>query len=148
MAETREYPIFTPAAERALIDLVEKIAKWEDFLTHKECPYPTRVKNALETLISGQTGEVSIAEESKALYRSIKTTLNTADKMETSEKVQIFRTATSLLEKLLVMQEKAVAVEQYAKFKGLVIQTLDRYLSPLQLSEFTEELQQLENENT
>lgn len=148
MAETREYPIFTPAAERALIDLADKLAKWDDFLIHKECPYPTRVKNALQTLISGQTGEVSIAEESKALYRSIKTTLNTADKMETSEKVQIFRTATSLLEKLLVMQEKAVAVEQYAKFKGLVIQTLDRYLSPLQLAEFTEELQQLESENT
>lgn len=146
MTQKREYPIFTPAAEKALMDLSDKALQWPDFVENPECPYSPRLKKALKAILAGETGDVNIAEESKALYRSIKTTLNNADKLETSEKVQIFRTATSLLEKLLVMQEKAVAVEQYSKFKLVVTNTLDRYLSPLQLAEFTEELQQMESE--
>lgn len=86
--------------------------------------------------------DLDIAAESANLYQTLKTTLKTIDKMETNEKVQILRTATSLMEKLLTLQEKAVAVAQYAQFKNIVMTMMDRYLNPVQIAELVSELEE------
>lgn len=86
--------------------------------------------------------DLDIAAESASLYQTLKTTLKSIDKMETNEKVQILRTATSLMEKLLTLQEKAVAVSQYAQFKNIVMNMMDRYLNPVQIAELVSELEE------
>lgn len=91
--------------------------------------------------------DLDIAAESANLYQTLKTTLKTIDKMETNEKVQILRTATSLMEKLLNLQEKAVAVAQYAQFKNIVMNMMDRYLNPVQIAELVSELEEANAQN-
>lgn len=161
----REYPRITPTMEEALIQLAEMYSTHSDFLTHPDCKYPLAVKNALATLTARNTinlpknspkseitlddeefsaEEVDIHQESTSLYQKLKVFMKNTDKMETSEKAQIFRTATALLEKLLTIKEKSSGIQKYEDFKALVMNTLDRYLTPVQITKFIEELEEIE----
>ena len=149
------FPNLTPTSVKALVELAKFLQGSVDPLDHPSCKYPPEAKRAIRAIAKLQevspvqnvqtqadaTEDIDISAESKALYQSLKTTLNAVDKMETNEKVQIFRTATALMEKLLSLQEKAAAVESYVQFKNTVMNTLDRYLSPVQVSEFISELE-------
>jgi hypothetical protein len=147
------FPNITPSSEKAIIELTKFLNGRVDNLDHPSCKYSPALKRAIRALArleeappvlqTEDVGDIDIALESRALYNSLKTTLKTVDKMETNEKVQIFRTATALMEKLLSLQEKAVALEQFTQFKDIVMNTLDRFLSPVQISEFIAELEEL-----
>ena len=88
--------------------------------------------------------EVDIHLESTRLFQNLKTFMNDTSKMETSEKAQIFRTATALLEKLLTIKEKSSGIQKYEEFKALVMNTLDRHLTPVQITNFIEQVEELE----
>lgn len=145
------FPNMTPTSVKALVELSKFLKGRVEPLDHPSCKYPPELKKAIRAIARLQeappqpdisdVGDVDITLESKLLYQSLKTTLQKVDSMETNEKVQIFRTATALMEKLLSLQEKAVAVEQFTQFKELVMNTLDRFLSPVQISEFIAELE-------
>lgn len=145
------FPNMTPSAIKSIVELSKFLNGEVKALDHASCKYPAELKRAIRAMaklketpqvIQAETmGEIDIAAESRNLYHSLKTTLNAVDKMETNEKVQIFRTATALMEKLLTLQEKAVALEHFTQFKELVMNTLERYLSPVQISEFVSELE-------
>lgn len=141
----REYPNITPKAGEMLVELAEKLEIWPDFFTHDEFKkYPKDVQDAISKLWdASKGGGIDITAESKFLYKQLKTTLQTIDKMETNEKVQIFRTATSLQEKLLALSERAEAVDQYTQFKNITIRYLEKYLTPVQLNEFVNEVAEL-----
>ena len=155
--ESLHFPNLTPSTVKAIVELAKFLNGSVDALDHPSCKYPPEAKRAIRAIAkleevnpiakaqipleNQDIPDVDIAWESKQLYLSLKTTLKTVDKMETNEKVQIFRTATALMEKLLSLQEKAAAVESYVQFKNLVMNTLDRYLSPVQISEFISELE-------
>ena len=143
--ELREYPNITPKAGEMLGELAEKLANWDDFFTNEGFfKYPADVQKALIDLWeASKGGNIDITAESKFLYRQLKSTLQTVEKMETSEKVQIFRTATSLQEKLLALTERSEAVDQYAQFKNITIRYLERYLTPVQLAEFVDDIGEL-----
>lgn len=151
----RAYPNITPKAEEAIIALAKCYQSWDNFLDHKDCRYSPSLKEAIRQMSEQpiDTSEldaelanqdVDIARESRVLYHKLKTTMNKVDGMETNEKVQIFRTATSLLEKLLTLQEKASGIAQYEHFKNLVMETMDRSLTPVQVADFVEQLKQIE----
>lgn len=141
----REYPNITPKAGEMLVELARKLENWPDFFTHEDFKkYPEDIQQALHQLWdASKGGSIDITAESKFLYKQLKSTLQTIEKMETSEKVQIFRTATSLQEKLLALTERAEAIDQYSNFKAVVVRMLERYLTPVQLSEFVEEVAEL-----
>ena len=165
----REYPRITPMAEEMLIELAQKYAQYPDFLTHKDCKYPVAVKNAIASIAARngsikpvtapnpakttqnptETDEMDLEEvdihlESTRLFQNLKTFMNDTSKMETSEKAQIFRTATALLEKLLTIKEKSSGIQKYEEFKALVMNTLDRHLTPVQITNFIEQVEELE----
>lgn len=142
---TREYPNITPKAGEMLVELAEKMEQWPDFFTDSGFKkYPEDVQQALLRLWdASKGGSIDITAESKFLYKQLKTTLETLSSMETSEKVQIFRTATALQEKLLALSERAQAVDQYTQFKAITIRYLEKYLTPVQLNEFVEEVSEL-----
>lgn len=148
--DTPLFPNITPSAAKTIVEVAKFLKGSTYYLDHKACKYPQPVKKALRDLSklsapvnvsADDLAEIDISKESKVLYHSLKTTLNSVDKMETNEKVQIFRTATALMEKLLSLQEKAVALDQYVQFKDAVMNALDRYLNPVQISEFIEGLE-------
>ncbi len=141
----REYPNITPKAGEMLVELAEKLEIWDDFFTNEAFfKYPAEVQAALLKLWdASKGGSIDITAESKFLYKQLKNTLQVVEKMETSEKVQIFRTATSLQEKLLALTERSEAVDQYSQFKNITIRYLERYLTPVQLAEFVDEIGEL-----
>ncbi len=63
--------------------------------------------------------------------------------MDTGEKVQIFRVATQLLEKLLNLQEKALGIEHFKQFKEYIVNSMDKYLAPVQKAEFVAEIEEI-----
>ncbi len=165
----REYPRITPSMEDMLVELAQMYAKHPDFLTHRDCKYPLAVKNAIASIATRngavspattpnransaqndtETDEIPLEEvdihaESTRLYQKLKTFMNDTSKMETSEKAQIFRTATALLEKLLTIKEKSSGIAKYEEFKTLIMNTLDRHLTPVQITTFIEQVEELE----
>ncbi len=167
--EPREYPRITPSMEDMLVELAQMYRQYPDFLTHKDCKYPLAVKNAIAAIAAkngsvapvsapnranpaqnlAETTEISLEEvdihqESTLLFQNLKTFMKDMSKMETSEKAQIFRTATALLEKLLTIKEKSSGIQKYEDFKALVMNTLDRHLTPVQITSFIEQLEELE----
>lgn len=86
----------------------------------------------------GLEDDIDIDKESKRLYNKIKGKMNNLSKMETSEQLQLFRTATTLLEKLLNVNERASNIEKFENFKRFIIESMDRYLTPTQKTEFVD----------
>ncbi|ASV43957.1 hypothetical protein [Pseudoalteromonas phage KB12-38] len=165
------YPTFTPKAQDSLILLQQILLKNPDALTSPDCPYPKKLKDALniilvigatrsdpekvQQLLNAQTPnedanakaeqdealldeEINIDKESKRLYNKIKGKMDNLERMETSEQLQLFRTATTLLEKLLNVNERASNIEKFENFKRFIIEAMDRYLTPAQKTEFVD----------
>ena len=82
--------------------------------------------------------EIDIEKESRRLYNKIKFKMDNAAGMETNEQLQLFRTATQLLEKLLAVSEKSSNIERFEQFKQFIIDSMDRYLSATQKTEFVD----------
>lgn len=80
--------------------------------------------------------DIDIERESKQLYNTISSKMKQTQKMDNNEQLQLFRTATTLLEKLLIINERATSLSQFQEFKSLVIEGMERYLTPAQKTEF------------
>lgn len=162
------YPTFTPKAQESLLILQKILLKNPEALTSKDCPYPKKLKDTLNVLLvigatrsnpeqvkmliesqkkentpieqneSELDEEIDIDKESRRLYNQIKGKMANLDRMETSEQLQLFRTATTLLEKLLNVNERASNVEKFNDFKKFIIESMDRYLTPSQKTEFVD----------
>jgi hypothetical protein len=78
-------------------------------------------------------------EESKTLYRNLKGAQPSGD--EPTAQMGYFRTATSLLEKLLSMSERAMNLKQVSDFYQLVMDVMESTLTGPQRTEVMEKLQ-------
>ena len=74
--------------------------------------------------------------------KDFKSKLSTSD---TSEMTSTFRTMVSLMEKILDVQERASGIKQFGGFKVFILDSMERYLSPQQKSEFVEEMKLILN---
>lgn len=78
-------------------------------------------------------------EESRNLYINLKNAKPTGD--DPAAQMGYFRTATSLLEKLLSMSERANNLKQVSDFYALVMDIMEGVMSPTQRTEVMERLQ-------
>tara|TARA_R110002050_G_scaffold16980_3_gene50983 strand:- start:1253 stop:1780 length:528 start_codon:yes stop_codon:yes gene_type:complete len=168
-----KYPRFTPRAEELIIELSSALMKDPELLTRQDCPYEPKLRHALNQIMvvgaarnldpsevlkqnlppkeadpqaltdSDLNADVDIEKEARQLYNQMKTTMATISNMDTGEKVQIFRVATQLLEKLLTLQEKATGIEHFKKFKEYIVKSMDRFLNPVQKTEFVTEIEEI-----
>lgn len=79
--------------------------------------------------------------ESKALYTKLKDESSTFAGMDTGEKAQYFRVATSLLDKLITYQERTLNLKQIHDFQMTVMEVMEEVLTPTQRTEVMEKLQ-------
>lgn len=77
--------------------------------------------------------------ESKTLFKGLKAAK--LDNDTASEKMAYFRTATSLLDKLLSIQERSNNLKQVSEFYSIVMSIMDETLSPAQRTEVMTQLQ-------
>lgn len=117
------------------------------YLEDPECPYSDDVKrffrDRVETASEVTLEDLDLEEETLGLYRDIKESRENFNTDDHAERNSYFRTATTLLEKLLVMQERATNVRQVSRFYEVVLGTLERYLEPDQITTFRNELKAL-----
>lgn len=156
-AVTPYYPTLTPEVERFLKVVPKLLATNTDYLYHEACPYPdvVLIERAFNVATEGGTSneffdseqfkdrEIDLEEEAQSMYWEIKQFKTNLDKSDVSEKVQLFRLATTLLEKLLVIKEKATGITQFVAFQQIILDTMERYLTPVQLSEFAQKMDDL-----
>lgn len=107
-------------------------------------PTPGTRSAADFTALADNGGELSIEVESENLYRQVKNFSSTISHADVAEKAAMFRVSTQLLERLLVAKEKSVNIAHYEQFKMLVLDTVDRFLTPQQKSIFLDDIKRLE----
>jgi len=93
-----------------------------------------------DDLDAGASGDWEfLYSESRKLYRDLQAA---GTGMDPNDKMAYFRTSTSLLEKLLGMQERANNLKQISDFYHLVMDIMEGVLSPTQRTEVMERLEQ------
>ena len=104
----------------------------------------THMTAADYTALADDGADLSIEVESERLYRQVKSFSSTLSNADVSEKAAMFRVSTQLLERLLTAKEKSSNIAHYEQFKMLVLDAVDRFLTPQQKSIFLDDLKRLE----
>ena len=81
-------------------------------------------------------------KESKTLFENLKQ-VEFSQQGETSEKMAYFRTATSLLEKLVSLQERALGLKEVGDFHRTVMDIMENVLTPTQRTDVMDQLTSL-----
>jgi hypothetical protein len=76
-----------------------------------------------------ENGEVDVAAEVRALFKELQDEKQNLKVKDNTEKMAYFRTATSLLEKLIGLQERANNVHQIGQFYGTVLAVMESELN-------------------
>lgn len=157
MTQALFYPEITPELKSKLSMWANLIEANPDYLKHEECPYTHDEVELLQKLAPTQTapntdpyealedeldnGEMpDFEQESIRLFKKMKTFQSGLSKSDTSEMTSTFRTMVSLMEKIITVQERAAGINHFGDFKQFILDSMDRYLSPTQKSEFVDEM--------
>ena len=102
--------------------------------------YPAEIKDFL----TGRVGKVDFSKldmtaldmpaEIQALYVDLKEQRSSFPANDSAEKMAYFRVATSLLEKLMTLLERANNVRQVGQFYSMVLSTMEEFLEPTQIT--------------
>jgi hypothetical protein len=126
------------------------------YLDEDDCPYEyevvQKIRQLLETIPAAVSftselddlddiDEIDFEVETKKLFRDIKRFKSTLSSDDSSEQVQTFRTMVTLIEKMIESQERASGIKQFNAFTSMIMDSMDRYLSPTQKTEFLETLE-------
>lgn len=127
------YPPISSNAIWAMDVILKKVRENSDYLDDPNCDYPAEDK----ALIRGMTNEGStgkelitfdIDEEIEALFHQLKDTHAELGQGDTAEKMSYFRTATSLLDKILTARERAINIRQLNGFYSTVLRVMEDHL--------------------
>lgn len=131
------YPPLSEETIWSLGILKEQLDSNPDYLSSPDCPYGETVVGLLGDRMAievEEVGDVDLEEEAKALFKSLKESSLEMGKGETTEKMAYFRTATSLMEKLISFQERAHNIKQVGTFYRTVMVVLEEFLTPDQIT--------------
>lgn len=121
-----------------------------------ESPYPEMVRKTLKAIFSEpasttqnlvqiSTADLNIKQETEFLYLETKSLLN-AKTLDEKDKAAIVKTATSQMEKLINLIEKAHNLKYMHDFEAKVLRILQK-VAPEVREEFLEEIERLEKED-
>lgn len=114
------------------------------YLLSEDCPYPSRVVDLLmERTVDVEEGEgeeLDLEKESSRILTELKDAKVALGAGEHSEAMAYFRTSTAILEKLISMKERANNVRQIGVFYGIVMDAMEEFLDPTQITELRERL--------
>ena len=104
-------------------------------------------KSSLSKPVAAESGEEKdpwdmLYSESKTLFENLKT-VEFSKLGETAEMMSYFRTATSLLEKLVSLQERALGLKEIGDFHRAVMDIMENVLTPTQRTTVMDQLTSL-----
>lgn len=127
--------------------LMLQIAKDKpDYFTDPACPYEPAVIEALvywtelkkeaakpappPEPVTNEDKWTVLERETRSLFNELTTASKDITAADTAERMSYFRTATSLLDKLVSLQERAVGLKQMSDFQNTIIMYLDEIATP------------------
>jgi hypothetical protein len=145
-----DFPPLRLAVLNGLLGLKDRYAADPDLFKHEDCPYDDETVEALTSILQvkeverivektvqvkrerGRPKKGGVSEEDLAeLEKEVRDLLTNLKAMEagpsldTNEKIQITKTKTTLIEKLLEMRERVMNVRRLSEFQTVVISVLD-----------------------
>lgn len=136
--------------------VVENLLQNPDYLNDKSCNYSPEAKLLLESFILNESKTVSQEEippeeTTPENFNLLNTSLEVINELQqikgslknlsTNEKIATYRLLVTQLEKVTDLMRQAEDIEHYKTFKTLLFDTLERHLTPAQISEFIEDFQ-------
>lgn len=144
------YPQIDEESLWALDVIRQHVEQDPDYL--KNAPYPSKVVITLTKLVKPRHERpvIEVTEtrskwdileiETQDLYDKLKETSETLSIDDHSERMSYFRTATSLLDKLVGLQERAMGLKRVHQFQQSVLDIMEDVLDPGQRTEVMEKL--------
>jgi hypothetical protein len=145
-----DYPPNLPDGAAFCLDLIlQRMAEEPDFLDY--APYPQEDKDVLVKLESRieQVAEEDLEDDSKwgrlekesnKLFTMLTEFSNKLDSRDNTETMAYFRTATSLLDKIVGIQERTANLKQISRFHDTVLIVLEDVLDASQRTQVMEQL--------
>lgn len=104
--------------------------------------YPEEIKNFLTSRMSqarlteADLEDLDMPAEVLTLYTDLKNQRMSFPANDAAEKMAYFRVATTLLEKLINLMERAKNIRQVSQFYALVLSQMEEFLEPAQITKF------------
>ena len=124
------YPHLTTSEIVTLQIILEGWSKYPDYFGPK-CPFPAEIKAGFRNFSSSRGSGMSnfealdLEDESEQLYRQLKSFGSDFKDVSTAEQMQFYRTATTLMEKLLTLKERAANVKAVEKYYATVVECME-----------------------
>jgi hypothetical protein len=138
----RYYPTLDTDALAAIKLIARKLAEDPAYLLVDDCPYDEEVRKILQPqrVVASEAKSnavvLDLETEAAALYKDLKDTAKGLGDGDSAEKMSYFRTATSLLERLITMRERASNLKQRNQFEDTVLSVLDELVPADKRTEF------------
>lgn len=155
-----DYPIIEDGAAWRVELILMKMKEDPEFLLDPECPYTEDDRQALARMVDAMpVGDEDIEFEdfefdedgnkwdrlesqTQKLFKSLLKEQNNLNVKDNSEKMSFFRTATSLLDKLVGIQERAANLKQIHLFHDTVMRIMEDNLDAGQRTAVMDQLRQ------
>ena len=121
------------------------------FLLDEDCPYSEDTRVALKNLAAAEPAAVLepkdkwelLERETQQLYDDLKDSKEKLGDIDHAERMSYFRTATSLLDKLVGLQERAVGLRAIGQFHQTVLDIMEDVLDAGQRTEVMQRLEKV-----
>jgi hypothetical protein len=143
------FPDFTDHSEWT-VKLIFKLAlEDETYLTDKTCPYSTGFKTIIASAVKGLSTNAEVKQpevpvgpitedmidsnldvDLYQVFSDLKTYGKTISQSDQTERMAYFRTATSLLERLVTARERALGIKQIRDFQDTVLTIMEETMNP------------------
>lgn len=104
----------------------------------KDAPYPVEImrlfQGGYEDVPAGDLGDLDVMVEIQRLYSQLQVTKTELQRGDSAEKIAFFRLAVGLLEKMVGLSERANNVRQIGLFHTAVLDVLEQYLNPVEIT--------------
>lgn len=160
------YPHIDDLVGWALQTVLTLASEDSAYLRDPLCPYDERVKRIINDAVSFRQGwqvmkdqegenkegsesstpvsedeiDNTLAEDLHSVFQELKNYGKTIGKSDQTERMAYFRTATSLLERLVTARERALGVKQIKDFQDTVLTIMEDSLTPDQRTEVMDRL--------
>lgn len=152
------YPPIPPEAFPPVVTMLRLLAQnGDEYL--EQSPYPPILVQFFASMQVGPKGGsdliinsdqdkwIILEKEARSLFNELKVTKDRFKPEDVTEQMQYFRTAASLLEKLIGLQERAIGLKQMSDFQAGIIKFMDEILTPDQRTIFMERLESIQDSN-
>jgi hypothetical protein len=137
---SKYFPPLSNDALWAFSVIFEHLLSDPEYLEHEECPYPRDFREKLSkikaktTISEAEIEEIDLESEAHTLFLELRESKDHLTSDDNAERMSYFRTATSLLDKLIGMRERANNIKRVSAFYSSVLGVMEEVLEPAQVT--------------